>query len=76
MTGIKRVASRKREYSLLFTSRASPTERILPSHRYETKDETAKEGEDYVRTTGTAIFAPGETTHEVEVHIVDDEGAR
>lgn len=50
--------------------------RLLPFHRYETKDDTAEEGQDYVRTTGTAIFAPGETRHEVAVQIVDDEGAR
>jgi PA14 domain/Glucose / Sorbosone dehydrogenase/Calx-beta domain len=42
------------------------------SIRYTTKADTAQPGEDYVETSGTAIFAPGETTKTITIPILSD----
>ena len=39
---------------------------------YATDDVTAKAGEDYVSTSGTLTFAPGETSKTVSVTLIDD----
>ena len=39
---------------------------------YRTSDETARAGADYAETTGTLVFAVGETTRTVAVDTVDD----
>jgi sugar lactone lactonase YvrE len=39
---------------------------------YTTADATAKAGTDYVATSGTLVFAPGETTKTIDVPILDD----
>ena len=44
------------------------------SVNYETRDETANAGEDYIATSGTLVFSPGETKKKISVPIVDDEG--
>ena len=40
---------------------------------YATSDVSAAAGEDYTETSGTLTFAPGETSHTVEVPVLDDE---
>ena len=40
--------------------------------RYLTRNITARAGSDYTRTSGTLIFAPGETAKMVSVPIIDD----
>ena len=39
---------------------------------YQTADDTAKAGEDYVATSGTVTFAPGETNKQVMVQLLND----
>lgn len=41
---------------------------------YETEDETAAAGEDYVPAAGTLSFAPGESLKSVSVRLLDDTG--
>ena len=43
------------------------------SVNYVTVDGTAKAGEDYVATSGTLTFAPGETTKTIDVTILDNQ---
>jgi urease beta subunit len=43
--------------------------------RYSTEDGTAIGGEDYVPTSGTAVFQPGETRQVVNVRIIGDRHA-
>jgi solute carrier family 8 (sodium/calcium exchanger) len=40
---------------------------------YATHDGTAKQTSDYVATSGTLVFGPGETSKEFDIEIVDDE---
>ena len=39
---------------------------------YATRDGTAKAGDDYVATSGTLVFAPGETVRTVDVEVLPD----
>jgi len=40
---------------------------------YRTEDGTANAGSDFVFTTGTLIFQPGETQRHIEISIIDDD---
>ncbi len=42
------------------------------SIQYTTRRDTATPGEDYIETSGTAIFAPGETTKTIKIPIIND----
>ena len=53
----------------LMLSEPSPS---TVSVRYETGDVSAKAREDYVATSGLAVFAPGQTRRMVEVAVLDD----
>lgn len=50
--------------------RADPD--IWPQVEYRTRDGTAKAGEDYIATSGTLVFYPGETQVVIPVEIIAD----
>lgn len=58
----------------------SPKVKVVLSHastdsisvQYATADGSAKAGEDYVAKTGTLVFAPGETSKEISIDLVND----
>lgn len=58
--------------SVSFVFTLSTASDQVVSFDYFTQDSTAKAGEDYVATSGTLVFQPGETTKTVEVEILDD----
>lgn len=58
--------------AMVFTVQLTAPQTTTVTLDYTTQDGTAIAGEDYTPTSGTLIFAPGETTKTVTVAIVGD----
>lgn len=56
----------------VFTVTLSPTSGQTVTVNYATADNTALAGQDYTTTLGTLTFAPGTTTQQITVPILDD----
>lgn len=57
----------------LFTLRLSTSPTVALPVLYETIEESASASSDYAATTGTIVFAPGETVHTLAVTVSDDD---
>lgn len=55
-----------------FTVTLSPASTSIVTVKYATANSTARAGSDYVASSGTLIFAPGETSKMVLVNIIGD----
>lgn len=56
----------------IVVKRSGNTEKKV-SVQYDTSDCDAKAGVEYLQTSGTLTFAPGETRHEISITIIDDD---
>ena len=62
----------ERDAVLSFPVRLNASAGAPVTVRYATADGTARAGEDYVKSSGTLTFAPGEVEHHVDVEVLDD----
>ena len=62
-----------RDPAVVFTVRLHPAATSTVTVDYRTEDITATAPDDYQATSGTLIFAPGETEQTVSVPVVDDD---
>ncbi|MCB0037646.1 MAG: hypothetical protein KDE51_26625, partial [Anaerolineales bacterium] len=57
----------------VFTISLSAATEVTATVYYETADDTAVAGADYQPTSGTLVFAPGQTTQTIQVPLLSDE---
>ncbi|NOR40430.1 MAG: matrixin family metalloprotease, partial [Gammaproteobacteria bacterium] len=70
--GTSNASAAEEDTSVFVTLDLSDTETVPVSISYYTTDGTAVAGEDYVASSGTVVFAPGEKTKQVEITLIGD----